>query len=269
MVFDTSVGGATLAEVMEGSVAERAGLQAGDSISAFNGQPVYDHIGLSNLSRTATGKVPLKIVRNGKVMDLTADFGGTVASSPQPSTTPDAPPQTPSAEPASPPSTATTAPAPPQAPPAARSDQQADNDARMAEVFRRMKARKDSGKSPAEQKAELIAAAAPVRFADLVSDLDRFENKVVTFDATWLGDPAAVQHLDELAMGPSTVFDIAGPVSLSPTVLLVVSDEEYKRDIQGWERWKGAQVTITALIVGRPLDREAPANGRVLRVQAR
>lgn len=144
------------------------------------------------------------------------------------------------------------------------------SDARIDAVVARMAAWNKAGKTADEVRAEMIASAKLVKFIDVVNDLAAYEGKAVKFDATWIGDPSATSHFDDLGMTSATMFELAPPNQRAPSLLLAVSDKRYRsgRDIAGWEKWKDAQVRVTALIVGEPLDREALANGRLLVVEA-
>lgn len=66
------VGGAEVRSVAPGGPSEKAGVQAGDVIVEYNGQPVRDNNDLvSRVMATRPGTtVPLKVVRNGKTLTL-------------------------------------------------------------------------------------------------------------------------------------------------------------------------------------------------------
>ena len=66
--------GALIAEVVEDSPAEKAEIQTGDIILAYNGQEISDPTGLRNLvAATPPGKVvTLKIIRDGKSLTIKA-----------------------------------------------------------------------------------------------------------------------------------------------------------------------------------------------------
>jgi serine protease Do len=72
-----SPGGALVAKVEPGGAAEKAGLQAGDVILSYDGQPIVESGDLaSRVSIAPPGKrVDLEISRNGKPMTLTAKVG--------------------------------------------------------------------------------------------------------------------------------------------------------------------------------------------------
>ncbi|MEO8808671.1 MAG: Do family serine endopeptidase [Rhodanobacter sp.] len=69
--------GAAVASVVPGSGAEKAGVQPGDVILAFNGRPVYQSSDLPPLvGMTKPGsKVPLELVRQGKKQTLQVTIG--------------------------------------------------------------------------------------------------------------------------------------------------------------------------------------------------
>jgi serine protease Do len=69
--------GALVASVQKGSAAERAGLQPGDIIRSANGQPVVASGDLpAVIGTTKPGdRIDLKIVRQGRTVDLTATLG--------------------------------------------------------------------------------------------------------------------------------------------------------------------------------------------------
>jgi S1-C subfamily serine protease len=66
--------GALVSQVVEGSAAERAGVKAGDVITAVNGRPVKDAGGLRNaIGLLSVGeKVDLSLLRDGKPRRVTA-----------------------------------------------------------------------------------------------------------------------------------------------------------------------------------------------------
>jgi serine protease Do/serine protease DegQ len=66
--------GALVSQVVEGSAAEKAGLQAGDIVTAINGRPVKDAAGLRNtIGLLSVGdKVDIAILRDGKPRKVTA-----------------------------------------------------------------------------------------------------------------------------------------------------------------------------------------------------
>jgi serine protease Do/serine protease DegQ len=66
--------GALVSQVVEGSAAEKAGLQAGDIVTAINGRPVKDAAGLRNtIGLLSVGdKVDIAVLRDGKPRKVTA-----------------------------------------------------------------------------------------------------------------------------------------------------------------------------------------------------
>jgi serine protease Do len=73
----SSASGAAITRVEPGSPAERAGLQAGDVVTAVNGEPVADSTALRlRISRTAPGSnVRLTVQREGGPRELTVTLG--------------------------------------------------------------------------------------------------------------------------------------------------------------------------------------------------
>ncbi|MCX7824747.1 MAG: DegQ family serine endoprotease [Verrucomicrobiae bacterium] len=69
--------GVVVAQVNAGSAAEKAGIQPGDVITKYNGQPVEDVVDLRNrVAATPPGaKTPLVVIRKGKEMTLTVAVG--------------------------------------------------------------------------------------------------------------------------------------------------------------------------------------------------
>ena len=67
--------GAQLAAINKGSPAGKAGLQVGDTITAFDGKPVENYTGLLQLlSETHIhDKVPIEVVRDGKHQTVTVE----------------------------------------------------------------------------------------------------------------------------------------------------------------------------------------------------
>jgi len=74
MGMPESTQGALVSQVVEGSAAERAGVKAGDIITAVNGRPVKDAGGLRNaIGLLSVGeKVDLSLLRDGKPRRVTA-----------------------------------------------------------------------------------------------------------------------------------------------------------------------------------------------------
>jgi S1-C subfamily serine protease len=72
-----SVKDATVYSVNENSPAQRAGLKAGDEITAFGRKPVHRYADLmALLSKTHVhDKVPLQIIRDGKTQAATIEIG--------------------------------------------------------------------------------------------------------------------------------------------------------------------------------------------------
>jgi Do/DeqQ family serine protease len=66
--------GALVSQVIEGSAAEKAGLQAGDVVTAINGRPVKDAAGLRNtIGLLSVGdRVDISLLRDGKPRRVTA-----------------------------------------------------------------------------------------------------------------------------------------------------------------------------------------------------
>jgi S1-C subfamily serine protease len=66
--------GALVSQVVEGSAAEKAGLQAGDIVTAINGRPVKDAGGLRNtIGLLSVGdRVEISLLRDGKPRKITA-----------------------------------------------------------------------------------------------------------------------------------------------------------------------------------------------------
>ena len=75
-VDDVTRSGAQIVKITSGSPAEKAGVQAGDVIIGWNGEPVENSSSLmSRVRSVALGEdVDLKVVRNGKPMDLKVTF---------------------------------------------------------------------------------------------------------------------------------------------------------------------------------------------------
>jgi S1-C subfamily serine protease len=69
---------AKIDQVLPGSPAERGGVQKGDRILELNGKPVRDfHDVQSSLGSLRRGqKAPLKLLRDGKKMNMTVEIGG-------------------------------------------------------------------------------------------------------------------------------------------------------------------------------------------------
>ncbi len=74
MDLDDNVQGALVSQVVEGSAAEKAGIKAGDIITAINGRPVKDAGALRNsIGLLAIGeKVDVAVLRDGKPRRVTA-----------------------------------------------------------------------------------------------------------------------------------------------------------------------------------------------------
>ena len=69
--------GALVAEVVEGSPAEKAGVKGGDIITSFKGKEIREYSDLSRfagLTRPGT-KVKIELIRDGKSMELTVKLG--------------------------------------------------------------------------------------------------------------------------------------------------------------------------------------------------
>ena len=66
--------GALVSQVLEGSAAEKAGLQAGDVVTAINGRAVKDAAGLRNtIGLLSVGdRVDISLLRDGKPRRVTA-----------------------------------------------------------------------------------------------------------------------------------------------------------------------------------------------------
>ena len=66
--------GALISQVLDGSAAEKAGLQAGDVVTAINGRPVKDAAGLRNtIGLLSVGdRVDISVLRDGKPRRVTA-----------------------------------------------------------------------------------------------------------------------------------------------------------------------------------------------------
>ena len=75
-VDDVTRSGAQIVKITSGSPAEKAGVQAGDVIIGWNGEPVENSSSLmSRVRSVALGEdVDLTVVRNGKLMDLEVTF---------------------------------------------------------------------------------------------------------------------------------------------------------------------------------------------------
>ena len=75
-VDDVTRSGAQIVKITSGSPAEKAGVQAGDVIIGWNGEPVENSSSLmSHVRSVALGEdVDLTVVRNGKPMDLKVTF---------------------------------------------------------------------------------------------------------------------------------------------------------------------------------------------------
>jgi S1-C subfamily serine protease len=72
-----NVQGALVSQVVEGSAAEKAGIKAGDVITAVNGKPVKDAAGLRNaIGLLSVGdSVAVTLLRDGKPRQVTASVG--------------------------------------------------------------------------------------------------------------------------------------------------------------------------------------------------
>jgi len=72
-----NVQGALVSQVVEGSAAEKAGIKAGDIVTAVNGKPVKDAAGLRNsIGLLSVGdKVEVALLRDGKPRRVTAVIG--------------------------------------------------------------------------------------------------------------------------------------------------------------------------------------------------
>jgi serine protease Do/serine protease DegQ len=72
-----NVQGALVSQVVEGSAAEKAGIKAGDVVTAINGKPVKDAAGLRNsIGLLSIGdKVDVALLRDGKPRRVTAVIG--------------------------------------------------------------------------------------------------------------------------------------------------------------------------------------------------
>jgi len=70
-------GGALVAETVQGSPAEKAGLKRGDAIVAVDGQPIREPRDLSRrIAALEPGKtVALTVLRNGKERTVTIEIG--------------------------------------------------------------------------------------------------------------------------------------------------------------------------------------------------
>ena len=75
-VDDVTRSGAQIVKITSGSPAEKAGVQAGDVIIGWNGEPVENSSSLMSRVRSVTlgEDVDLTVVRNGKSMDLEVTF---------------------------------------------------------------------------------------------------------------------------------------------------------------------------------------------------
>lgn len=75
-VDDVTRSGAQIVKITSGSPAEKAGVQAGDVIIGWNGEPVENSSSLMSRVRSVTlgEDVDLTVVRNGKPMDLKVTF---------------------------------------------------------------------------------------------------------------------------------------------------------------------------------------------------
>ena len=73
----TNTQGALVSQVVEGSAAEKAGLKAGDVVTAINGKPVKDAAGLRNaIGLLGIGdRVDIALLRDGKPRRVTAVIG--------------------------------------------------------------------------------------------------------------------------------------------------------------------------------------------------
>jgi serine protease Do/serine protease DegQ len=84
-----NVAGALISQVVEGSAAEKAGIKAGDVVTAVNGKPVKDAAALRNaIGMLSIGdRVDVALLRDGKPRRVTAVIGDrdTVAESTAPS----------------------------------------------------------------------------------------------------------------------------------------------------------------------------------------
>lgn len=69
--------GALIADVTQNGPAEKAGIQAGDVVTEFNGKPVHEMKDLPKIvAETEIGaKVPLKVFRKGQEIEITAEVG--------------------------------------------------------------------------------------------------------------------------------------------------------------------------------------------------
>ncbi len=76
VTLEDASGAALIREVHSGTVAERSGLQAGDRIVGFGGEPVDGFPALQRLVRTAKGQVNVSVERGDERLALVADFGG-------------------------------------------------------------------------------------------------------------------------------------------------------------------------------------------------
>jgi S1-C subfamily serine protease len=77
MDLGNSVQGALVSQVIEGSAAEKAGIKAGDVVTAVNGKPVKDAAGLRNaIGLLSIGdRVDVALLRDGKPRRVTAVIG--------------------------------------------------------------------------------------------------------------------------------------------------------------------------------------------------
>ena len=72
-----NVQGALVSQVVDGSAAEKAGIKAGDIVTAINGKPVKDAAGLRNaIGMLSIGdRVDVALLRDGKPRRVTAVIG--------------------------------------------------------------------------------------------------------------------------------------------------------------------------------------------------
>src|SRR5262249_27235880 len=68
---DAAGKGAKLTQVTQGSPAEKAGLKAGDLVTAFGGKPIhsYDDLSREIIARKPDDKVKVKVTREGKDLE--------------------------------------------------------------------------------------------------------------------------------------------------------------------------------------------------------
>lgn len=72
--FGAKNGGALVSSVVKGSVAEKAGLKAGDVITSVNGDPVNDTDDVIRELEDVTGEVTLGVIRDRKELTVKASF---------------------------------------------------------------------------------------------------------------------------------------------------------------------------------------------------